>query len=55
MIFRSLISRAHSRLEKRRRYLQLVGEIEGMSARDLADIRGDRVEMLHAARREVYG
>ena len=55
MIFQDLISRAHERREKRRRYQKLVGEIESMSARDLADIRGDRVEMLRAAHRQVYG
>ena len=55
MIFQDLISRAQDRIKKRRRYQQLVGEIEGMSTRDLADIRGDRTEMLRAAHRQVYG
>lgn len=55
MIFQNLVARAHDRLEKRRQYQRLVGEIEGLTDRDLSDIRGDRSDMLRAAYRQVYG
>jgi hypothetical protein len=55
MIFSSIISRAADRLAKRRRYNRMVDEIESLSSRDLADIRGDKTEMLRHARRQVYG
>lgn len=54
-IFSSLISDAQARLAKRREYKRLVAEIEGFSARDLADIRGDRGEMLSYAYKKIYG
>ena len=42
-------------LAKRHRYAQMAHEIESLSERDLADIRGDRAEMLHQAHEMVYG
>jgi hypothetical protein len=50
-----LVHRTRSRIEKRRRYNQLVAEINSLTERDLADINGNRSEMLHSAYREIYG
>ena len=55
MILAALIARIQDRLTKRRRYLQLVAEIESLTPRDLADMRGDVTDMLHAAWQDVYG
>ncbi|MDQ0472974.1 hypothetical protein [Labrys wisconsinensis] len=55
MIFASIIARIQDRLAKRRRYLRLVAEIESLTQRDLADVRGDVTDMLNAAWHEVYG
>ncbi|MEO9336237.1 hypothetical protein ABFT80_02205 [Mesorhizobium sp. SB112] len=55
MIFSGLVARTQDRLSKRLRYRRLVAEIEGMSTRDLSDIRADRSEMLHQAYQDVYG
>lgn len=55
MIISSLVSRAKDRLAKRNRYKRLVAEIESLSTRDLADINGNRAEMLRHAYQEVYG
>jgi uncharacterized protein YjiS (DUF1127 family) len=49
------ITNARQSLDKRRRYNRLVNEIYALSDRDLADIRGNRSDMLHHAYREVYG
>ena len=50
-----LVSRARDGLARRRRYNQLINEIEALTDRDLADIRGNRTDMLRAARKQVYG
>jgi hypothetical protein len=50
-----LVSRARNSLDKRRRYNQLVNEIQGLSDRDLADFRASRSEMLYQARKQIYG
>lgn len=55
MIFNGLIRDARARLAKRKRYNQLVDEINSLSERDLADMNGNRSEMLHHARKEVFG
>jgi hypothetical protein len=55
MIFESLIEGARNRRAKRKRYNQLVNEINSLSQRDLADMNGNRSEMLHHARKEVFG
>lgn len=54
-MFNTLINTARDRLAKRQRYNRLVNEIQSLSSRDLADINGNRSEMLHHAYREVYG
>jgi hypothetical protein len=54
-MFSTLINSTRDRIAKRRRYNQLVDEIMGMSNRDLADINGNRTDMLLHAHREVYG
>jgi hypothetical protein len=55
MILVSIIARIQDRLAKRRRYKRLVAEIESLTKRDLADMRGDTTDMLRAAWQEVYG
>jgi|tagenome__1003787_1003787.scaffolds.fasta_scaffold19484062_1 hypothetical protein len=55
MLFATLIANLHDRLERRRRFRALVAEIESLSSRDLADIRGDRTDMLRDAHRQIYG
>ncbi len=54
-MFSTLINQTRSRMDKRRRYNQLVNEILGMTSRDLADINGNRTDMLQHAYRDVYG
>lgn len=54
-MFSTIVNTARDRVAKRRRYNQLVNEIMGMSPRDLADINGNRADMLHHAYSEVYG
>jgi len=54
-MFSTLINATRDRAAKRRRYNQLVNEIMGMTSRDLADINGNRTDMLRSAYREVYG
>jgi hypothetical protein len=55
MIFNSLIKDARAHLAKRKRYNQLVGEINSLTDRDLADMNGNRSEMLHHARKQIFG
>jgi len=54
-MFDTLVSRARASIAKRKRYNQLVNEINSLSERDLADMNGNRSEMLYQARREVFG
>jgi hypothetical protein len=54
-MFSTIVTHARNRLEKRRRDNRLVAEIEALSDRDLADINGNRSEMLRHVYREVYG
>jgi hypothetical protein len=55
MIFSNLVKHARTRFEKHMRYSRLVAEIEGLTARDLADMGADRGEMLRHARLDVFG
>lgn len=55
MLFAGIIAELRNRLAKRREYRRLVDEILSLSDRDIADLRGDRQEMLFNVRREVYG
>lgn len=54
-VFNSLINNVRDRAARRKRYNQLTNEILGMSHRDLADINGNRADMLRYAYQEVYG
>lgn len=54
-MFASVYKNVRSRIEKRQRYNRLAAEILGMTDRDLADINGNRTDMLLHAYREVYG
>jgi hypothetical protein len=51
----NLFAYAQDRIAKRRRYNRLASEIASLSARDLADLRADRSEMLRHAYRNIYG
>jgi hypothetical protein len=55
MIFNGLIKDARAHFAKRKRYNQLIGEINSLTDRDLADMNGNRAEMLHHARKEIFG
>jgi hypothetical protein len=54
-MFDTLLSKAQSRLDKRRRYNRVISEIMSLSDRDIADLRADRSQMLRDARQEIYG
>jgi len=54
-MFSNFVNRARISLARRSEYNRLVAEIQSMSDRDLADINGNRSEMLHHAYRMVYG
>lgn len=54
-MFSTFMNTVRDRVEKRKRYNRLTTEILGMSDRDLADIRGNRAEMLRHVYRDVYG
>ncbi len=54
-MFDSIVKNVRKRVEKRQRYNRLTSEILNMSDRDLADINGNRTDMLRYAYREVYG
>ena len=55
MLLTLLIARFQESLAKRARYRRLVAEIEGMSHRDLVDMRADKGDMLADAYRQIYG
>ncbi len=55
MIFNGLIRDARAHLAKRKRYNRLVDEINSLTDRDLADMNGNRSEMLYHARKEIFG
>ena len=52
-MFDSIVKNVRKRVEQR--YNRLPSEILNMSDRDLADINGNRTDMLRYAYREVYG
>ena len=54
-MFDTIVNRARTAMAKRNRYNRLINEINGLSARDLADFNGNRAEMLRSAYEEVYG
>jgi hypothetical protein len=54
-MFDTFVSRARAGIAKRKRYNQLVSEINGLTERDLADMRASRSEMLYQVRRQIYG
>jgi hypothetical protein len=55
MILNDMISRTRDRIAKRKRYNALVSEILSLSDRDLADMNGNRAEMLYHVRHQIYG
>jgi hypothetical protein len=55
MILNSMITRTKDRMARRKRYNALVSEILSLSDRDLADMNGNRAEMLYHVRHQIYG
>lgn len=55
MFLNDLIAHTQDRIAKRRQYNRLVAEIQSLTDRDLADIKGNRTEMLYHVRRQIYG
>lgn len=55
MFLNNMITRTKDRIARRRRYNDLVSEILSLSERDLADMNGNRTEMLRHVRQQVYG
>jgi hypothetical protein len=55
MMFHDMISRTKDRIARRRRYNALVSEILSLSDRDLADMNGNRSEMLYSVHKQIYG
>jgi hypothetical protein len=54
-MIRTLIATFQARLEKRRRYMRLIAEIEALNARDLQELRADPTEMRRQAWHSIYG
>ena len=54
-MFDTLVSHARDSIARRKRYNRLVEEINGLSERDLADMRASRAEMLYQVRKQIYG
>lgn len=46
---------ARDRFAKRMQYNRVVGEIQSLTQRDLADIGADRDDMLRRAYEDIYG
>lgn len=55
MFAASLIAGVRTRRDMHRRYRRLQAEIDSMNLRELADVCGDRTEMLDNAYFQVYG
>lgn len=54
-MIKTFITTFQARLEKRRRYLRLIAEIEALNARELQELRADPIQMRHDAWRSIYG
>lgn len=54
-MMKSIVTAWQQRLEKRRRYLRLIAEIEALNARDLQELRADPIQMRQDAWRSIYG
>jgi hypothetical protein len=50
-----LIKKSRIAIDKRRRYNQLVSEINALSDRDLADFNGNRDDMIRHVWADIYG
>lgn len=55
MIFNILITDQQTKLRRRRDYLRAVDEINGLSVRELLDLRADTTDMLSRLKNEYYG
>jgi hypothetical protein len=55
MMFGTLIASVARRWEKRRLYRRLLAEIDALTDREIAELGGDRRDMLRATYDRVYG
>ncbi len=55
MIFGTFIASVARRLEKRKLYRRLVAEIEALTDQEIAELGGDRRDMLRVTYDRVYG
>ena len=54
-MIKSLIATMQKQFADRRRYLDMVAEIDALTPSDLADLRADPIEMRRVAYLDVYG
>ena len=54
-MFNRLLALAQDRLDRNRRYRQLIAEIDGLSNADLVELGAFQSDLYAAARRQVYG
>jgi uncharacterized protein YjiS (DUF1127 family) len=54
-MLKNLFATVQKQIADYRRYRRAIAEIESLSQRDLADMRGDQTEMCRQAWYEVYG
>lgn len=55
MNIQTIVTRVRGHLDRQRRFRAAVAEINSLSNSDLADMRGNRQQMLYAAHREIFG
>lgn len=54
-MIKTFIANVQARLEKRRRYLRLIAEIETLNARDFQELHADPIQMRQDAWHSIYG
>ncbi|MDX7951907.1 hypothetical protein P7D22_12075 [Lichenihabitans sp. Uapishka_5] len=54
-MIKNIVSTVQARLEKRRRYLRLIAEIESLNAREIQELRADPSQMRQDAWMSIYG
>ena len=54
-MFNKLFALAQDRLDKNRRYRQLIAEIDGLSNAELVELGAFQSDLYAAAHRQVYG
>lgn len=54
-MIKSLITSVRKHMDDRRRYAQVIAEIESLTQRELADMRADPTEMARTAYVNIFG